>query len=192
MNKTIVRFAILALFNTATLAASVPHIFTAGSPALASEVNANFAALVTAVTTLETKVAALEAKVGPHTTASLAGTYDYFEVRIDVDNLSATLNAIAGAGVSGTVVLNANGTGQANTSESYRQLTFNAVVTGDNTVQVGFNNIPATTSQAITWSFANGVVTISGGNNFVVVGQLLMQSMVNFEGQNGIAILARR
>lgn len=192
INKTIARFVIFALFSTTALAASVPFTFTSGDPARASEVNANFAALVTAVTALEAQVAALEAKVNPATMADLAGTYSYLEVRIDVDGLSATSNSIAGAGVSGTVVLNADGTGQANLSESYRQLTFNEVLTGDQTVTVGFLNTPGTTNTAITWSLSGGVVTISGGGTFIVVGQLLVQSIVNFEGQNGLTILARR
>jgi len=189
MNKNILRFVILPLFaaafGTAALAASVPHTFVPGTTASAAEVNANFAALVAAVTALETKVA-------PQTMESLAGTYDYFEVKIDVDNLSGTSKSIAGGATSGTVVLNANGTGQIDLSHSYRQLTFNAVVTGDNTVQLGFFNTPGADSGPITWSFANGVVTIPGGGDFVVVGQLLMQSMKNEEGQNGISILARR
>ncbi|MBI5506084.1 MAG: hypothetical protein HY899_14910 [Deltaproteobacteria bacterium] len=189
MNRNIVRFAALSLlgaaFSTTALAASVPHTFVAGTTASAAEVNANFAALTAAVT-------ALESKLGPQTMESLAGTYDYFEVKIDVDNLSATSKSMAGAATSGTVVLNADGTGQVDLSTSYRQLTFNAVVTGDNTVQLAFFNTPETNNDAITWSLANGVVTIPEAGSFVVVGQLLIQSIKNFEGQNGITILARR
>lgn len=183
MNKT-VGFIILSLFNTAALAASVPNTFSAGAIASADEVNANFAALVAAVT-------ALEAKVNPATMADLAGTYNYFEVIIDVDNLSATSNSMAGSATSGTVVLNADGSGTASTSTTYRQQTFNAVTTGDNTVAVDFFNTPSTSNNAISWSLSNGVVTISGGGSFTVVGQLLINSIKNVEGQNGLVILAR-
>ncbi len=189
MNRNIARFVLAPLVATALAAtaqaASVPHTFVTGGIASAAEVNANFAALVDAVT-------ALEAKVGPQTAETLAGTYDYFEIKIDVDSLSASSKSIAGAGTSGTVVLNANGTGQLNLSTSYRQLTFNAVTTGDNTLQNAFFNTPETNNDALTWTFSNGVVTIPEGGSFVAVGQLLIQSIVNEEGQNGIAILARR
>jgi len=189
MNRNIARFVLAPLVATALAAtaqaASVPHTFVAGGVASAAEVNANFAALVAAVT-------ALEAKVAPQSAEDVAGTYDYFEIKIDVDSLSASSKSIAGAGTSGTVVLNANGTGQVNLTTSYRQLTFNAVTTGDNTLQNAFLNTPETNNSAVTWSLTNGVVTIPEGGNFVVVGGLLIQSIVNQEGQNGIAILARR
>lgn len=189
MSKIIVRFVLVSLFSlafgTTALAASVPHTFTSGTTAFASEVNANFAALVSAIN-------ALEAKIGPHTMATLAGTYDYFEFKMDVDNISSTSTNIAGVGVSGTLVLNADGTGQINTSISYRQVTLNEVTTGDLTVQVGFLNPPMTENLAITWSLAGAVVTIPGGGDFAVVGQLLIHSTINFEGQNGLTILARR
>lgn len=185
MNKT-VSFIILSLFNTAALAASVPNTFSAGTIASADEVNANFAALVAAVT-------ALEAKVNPATMADLAGTYSYFEVKIDVDNISATSNSIAGSATSGTVVLNADGSGTVSTSTSYRQQTFNAASNaGDNTVEVDFFNTPTTNNDAISWSLSNGVVTITGGGSYTVVGQLLISSIKNVEGQNGLEILARR
>lgn len=189
MNRNIARI-VLASFLVASLAtgagaASVPHTFVPGGVASADEVNANFAALVAAVT-------ALENKVGPQTMETLAGTYDYFEIRIDVDNLSGTSKSIAGAGTSGTVVLNSNGTGQLNLSTSYRQVTFNAVTNGDATVQLAFFNVPESENGAITWSLAGGVVTVPEGGDFTVVGPLLIKSIVNQEGQNGIAILARR
>lgn len=189
MNRQIIGFTIASVLGTAcgttALAASVPYTFSPGGIASAAEVNANFAALVAAVTALETKV-------GPQTTATLAGTYDYFELRIDVDDLGANSKSIAGTGTVGTVVLNANGTGQVDLSTSYRQLTFNAVTTADKTLVANFLDTPTTDSNAITWSFADGVVTIPSGGTFVVVDRLLIQSVLNQEGQNGIVILARR
>ena len=168
------------------MAASVPHTFTAGTVASAAEVNANFAALVAAVS-------ALEAEVDPQSAESLAGTYDYFEVKIDVDNLSSTSKSIAGAGTSGTLVLDANGTGHANLSGSYRQLSFSAVVNGDDeTVDLNFANTPEIVDADITWSYSNGVVTIPEAGSFVVVGRMLIQSLVDTEGQNGLVILTRR
>ena len=75
--KNLVRFLVLALFSALALAASVPYTFSAGSPAAAAEVNADFAALVSAVTTLEAKVAALEGAAAALTVADVAGTYRY-------------------------------------------------------------------------------------------------------------------
>jgi len=187
MNKNIVCFAILALFSTATLAASVPNTFTAGTTASAAEVNANFAALVAAVT-------ALEDKVSPTTMAALAGTYDVFEVAIDVDNNSTNGNSIAGTATYGTVTLNANGTLQMNISNQYRELAIYAPTgAGDQTVNtsVNFFNSPTTSSGAGTWSLAGGVVTIPGAGNFAVVGQLLMHNTLD-QGKSGVLIFARR
>ena len=72
--KSIVRLIALALFSTLALAASVPYTFSAGAPAVAAEVNANFSALADAITALEAKVAALESG-GKLTAADVAGTY---------------------------------------------------------------------------------------------------------------------
>jgi hypothetical protein len=176
---------VIALADGAT-AASVPHTFTPGTVASASEVNANFAALVEAVS-------ALEAKVDPQTAEALAGTYDYFEVKIDVDDLSSSSKSIAGAGTSGTVVLNADGSGHASLSGSYRQLALSGVDNaGDETVDLNFASIPETVDDDITWSLSNGIVTIDGAGSFAVVGRLLIESVIDSEGQNGIVILARR
>jgi hypothetical protein len=189
MTRNLVRIAAVCMLGTflpiSAPAASVPYTFTPGGLASAAEMNANFAALAAAVT-------ALEDKVDPHTMATLAGTYDYVEVRIDVDNLGATSNSIAGAGTSGTVVLNENGTGHADLSTSYRQLTFNAVTNGDKTLVNSFYNTPSTDNVGLAWSFADGTVSIAGAGSFTVVGRLLIRSIVNEEGHNGILILARR
>jgi hypothetical protein len=169
-------------------AASVPHTFTAGTVASAAEVNANFAALVEAIN-------ALEAKVDPQDAAALAGTYDYFELRIDVDNINASAKSIAGQGTSGTVVLNSDGSGHANLSGQYRQIGFSEVNGADQdaTVEVNFGSTPESVDEDISWSYTNGVVTVAdSGESFAVVGRLLIRGMVNDEGQSGIIILTRR
>lgn len=102
--------AAVLLFATGVAhAASVPNTFTAGSPARASEVNANFAALVTAVTTLENKVAALEAANGPLTTADVVGSYRLLGITSEAGGSEATRRIMAGAaGLEGTITFNAN------------------------------------------------------------------------------------
>lgn len=206
MNKTVMRFAILSLFSTAALAASVPHTFTAGDLARAQDMNANFTALTTAVTALEAKVAALEAKVGPHTMASLAGTYDVYEVAVDVDNLTLTSTGIAGSVASGTVVLDASGTGEFNTTKTYRQVAVNREAVADVALSTDNVNITTTrtiqsttsqvnvssegTSGSFTWSYSSGVLTIDN-RGFAVAGQLLLGTLTG-EGQTGIQIFVRR
>lgn len=109
---------IIFAFSTTVLAATVPNTFTAGSPAKASEVNANFAALVSAVTalegkvaTLETKVAALESVNSPLTAADVAGTYRLLALRTDNGSKEADKRfKSAAATTDGTLTLNANGT----------------------------------------------------------------------------------
>jgi hypothetical protein len=51
--------AIIASSGMFALAATVPNTFSSGSPAVAADVNANFAALTAAVTALETKLASV-------------------------------------------------------------------------------------------------------------------------------------
>jgi hypothetical protein len=194
--KNVFRLLALSLLSSAALAASVPNTFTAGDTARASDMNANFAAVVTALNTLEAKVAALEAVVGPQTMASLAGTYDLFDVAVDVDSAGAGQATIAGLAVYGTVVFNANGTGSNSSNTQYRQVALaTSTVDANNTnttVQVSSN--PWTNSDPFSWSFANGVVTVTtpaGNASFRVVGQLLIGNILN-EGQSGISIAARR
>lgn len=77
-------------------------------------------------------------------------------------------------------------------SHSYRQLTFNAVIKGEKTLQNPFFGTPSAESVDITWSLADGSVTIPQAGSFRVVGTLLVDGIVNKEGHNGITILARR
>ncbi len=196
----------LAVFSAvgSSALAAVPFTFTNGQPANATEVNTNFNALVQAIDALTARVDALESS----TTASLAGTYDYFEVKVDVDNTMANSYSIAGGGASGTVVLNGNGTGSVNLTNQYRQLTFNEQsllvgnVTNNGSVSVHSTDVaqfdtPETTNQSITWTHSNGVVTVTtldGNSSFVVAGKVLIQgiSSTDGEGHNGIALLVRR
>ena len=173
----------------------VPHTFTDGTPALAEEVNANFGALVSALDALTARVNALEST----TTASLAGTYDYFEIGVDVDQNSSSGFSIAGSGTTGTVVLNANGTGTISLNSQYRQLTFNEQnVQIENvnvlSTDVAHFNTPETINNSITWSHSAGVLTIATGDgdaNFVVAGRILVESIAS-EGQNGVTLMVRR
>jgi len=143
MNKNIFRFAILSLFSTAALAASVPNTFTAGTTASAAEVNANFAALVTAVTALETKVAALESVNTPLTAADVAGTYQVLGIASTTGSLAATRNvASASEADEGTFTFNVNGTFAGVVSNKSNQFT----AQGQNCVDSATSTDPATQS----------------------------------------------
>ena len=173
----------------------VPHTFTDGTPARAEEVNANFDALVSTLAALTARVDALESA----TTASLAGTYNYFEVKVDVDQNGSNSFSIAGGSASGTVVLNANGTGTISLNSQYRQLTFNEQAVQIENVNVlstdvAHFNTPETINNSITWSHSAGVLSIATGEgnaNFVVAGRILVES-ISSEGQNGVTLMVRR
>jgi hypothetical protein len=193
------RFVALSLVSGAALAASVPHTFTSGTPAVASEVNDNFSALVAAVTSLEARLTALETTGVPAPTmASVAGTYDVFEVSVDVDDLGTNGGnhgfGVAGSGSSGTIVFNSDGSGQINITKQYRQLNLSAYEAGGfHYAGVQLNDAPETNTGAMTWTFSNGVVT-AGDTSFVVAGPVLIGRILSTDGQghNGIIILVRR
>jgi hypothetical protein len=194
----------LALAVVSSAAADGPYTCVNGQPADADHVNANFDALVTALDELTARVDALEAS----TSESLAGTYVYFEVTTDVDDLGANSYGIAGGGAFGTVVLNSDGTGSVDITSQYRQLTFwhQSLLVGnvDNTGSVGIestdvnrNDSPETIDTSVTWSLSDGVLTVSTGDGdigFAVAGRILVSSIssTDGEGHNGIALLVRR
>ncbi|HEY8154201.1 MAG TPA: hypothetical protein VII72_08755 [Myxococcota bacterium] len=203
LSRTLVALVVWMAVASSALAA-VPYTFANGQPADATQVNANFNALVTAIDALNDRVAALESS----TPASLVGTYDYFEVKTDVDSLGANSYGIAGGGSSGTVVLNADGTGSINVTSQYRQLVFSdqSLLVGDvgnggsvsiHSTDVGQNNSPETVSLSMTWALSNGILTVTTGDgdtSFAVAGKILVHgiSSTDGEGHNGIALLVRR
>lgn len=90
---------------------TVPHTFTAGAPARASEVNANFAALATAIDAVIARVAALESPT--LTMAAVAGTYRFASLELGISAFAGT-NAqgylqVSPVRSSGTITLTASG-----------------------------------------------------------------------------------
>jgi hypothetical protein len=67
--------------GTALAQTTVPHTFTSGTQARASEVNANFQALATAIDNLSARVGKLE---GGTTDADVVGTYSWRALQIGV------------------------------------------------------------------------------------------------------------
>ena len=130
--KSIVRLIALALFSTLALAASVPYTFSAGAPAVAAEVNANFSALANAITALEAKVAALESG-GTLTAADVAGTYRRISMSsktVGGDNTSLEFGSASGV-TEADVVISPGGT--FTISGTAKQAEFNAKTTQCNT-----------------------------------------------------------
>lgn len=211
MRYSYIGFLLLLLSSAVFAETTVPYTFVSGTAAKASEVNANFAALVTAINNLETRVTTLEASVAPVTAASLAGTYDVYEVTTDVDDLGTSVSVLgvpnyvhhygmAGSAASGTAVFNADGTGQMNQTKQYRQLQFHEQFTLIGGVQelyradVSLADSPEIVNAPFSWTFSNGVVT-AGDINFVVASRRLLIGRVlstDGQGHNGITILVHR
>lgn len=59
LKKTLIASALLLAIGSEAQAVELPHTFQAGSSAVAAEVNANFSALATAITTLQEEIATL-------------------------------------------------------------------------------------------------------------------------------------
>ena len=116
--KNILRFAVLGSFSALALAASVPFTFTAGAPAVAAEVNANFTALANAITTLEAKVASLEG-ANALTAADVAGTYRLLAISSKATSSSADLTFGAGSQRANSIlVISTDGTFTFNSEEA--------------------------------------------------------------------------
>lgn len=144
----------LFLGATAHAQVTVPNTFQPASPAKASEVNANFTALATAINALTARVAKLEGTV---VSADLVGTYALSGLGIETNN-----NHTAHYAFQGTVTLNSGGAVSFNVTQTGHQTNFSTPFT-----DVVFPN-GGTSSGTTTWTYANGVVTIVGFNSFNV------------------------
>jgi len=107
----------LIVFSTATVAATaVPYSFTAGTAAKASEVNADFQAMATAIDTLATRVAKLEGQI---TASDLVGTYvsDSFSVRLNINGGTGGVTDVRVYKATLTLVADGTGTITSNTEK---------------------------------------------------------------------------
>jgi len=127
------------LVSSVSVFAAVPFTFTNGTPANASEINADFSYLVAQIAALQAQVTALQS--GP-TMASLAGTYNITEMTTRVDNSMAPTSFSMQSEVgTGTVTFNADGTGSINSTNYSTFLNFSQ---NPVTVMTGLNAIPGT------------------------------------------------
>ena len=175
----------LCVFLSAAVNAqvTVPNTFTAGTPAKASEVNANFQALVTAVNSLTARVGKLEGQV---TAADLAGTYSLHQFQTELGGGVAQRVATYTSNGTATVTLAANGavTISSVTSQGHQLNLPGGTLTAINA------NEPAGNS---TWALVSGRVTLLG-NEFSISdgGRLLIRTSANAaDGTNVLLLLVR-
>lgn len=174
-------FAALFLSGTALAQVSVPNTFTAGAPARAADVNANFQALVTAINGLGARVSKLEGNI---VSSDLVGTYTLKRFQSELGGGASERVAIYTSG--GTVALATDGS-----------------VTLSGITELGHQlNLPSGTLTAInrpqpagtaTWSYSGGTVT-AFGQSFAVAngGRLLIATSVNpADGTNVLLLLTR-
>jgi prophage DNA circulation protein len=100
-------FLILATLSFHPLHAQQLVTFSDGQPARASEVNANFSALLAEIQTLKTQVAALQAQTGG---ASIVGTWDVYNLDGTTFSSSSGGFYMENAGGKGVATFSADGT----------------------------------------------------------------------------------
>lgn len=184
MMKKALGLGLIAAGIAAAYAVTVPHTFVAGDPARAADVNANFAALATAVTALEDRVTAIEDNTV--TVADLAGTYRIQTVGIDV-NEGTNSHQVGGISFTGTVTLDASGSFTATGSDDSTQASTSSNPAGTahaHTIPGGGGTDTATISSPIsnvlvsvqrntdgggtdsgTWTLSNGQVTATSSSD---------------------------
>ena len=195
--------------NRIAIVASLTALLATPFPA-AAQTNAQ---LKLALQRLSARVAALEnTATGSPTTTSVAGTYDMISAGIDIDTLTPNTSFnIAGTNDSGTLVLNANGTGSFSGTFNYRQITFyesnrdvrnssdNGSVGVKETDVSSFTNSDPESS-TFTWEVSGGQVVLhfpADGDDEaedvpLLVADRLLFRLENDEGQSGLTIAVRR
>lgn len=145
---------LFCIFSSSALAqTTVPHTFTSGSAARASEVNENFQALATAINNLTTRVNKLE---GQLVAGDLAGTYSNFVFGVLATPQPSNSARVESYNSRGTLILSANGTFSMSGTINGYSLTWN--MTGG-TVSGQTEAIPDNRSG--TWSLSGNTLTLS-------------------------------
>jgi len=198
---------LICLVSGRVVLAEVPYTCAPDQPAYAEQVNANFSTLVTQIEQLQAQIADMQSLVDTPTIESIPGTYDYVELSVQAQQNGTNNYGVGGSSGTGVVVLNADGTGSVNSSDSNRMLNFNTqtknVRRGDDTccetvnstsVQPGGDS--SSDSGTFTWSYSNNILTVNsdqvmtfypaGGRIFVNRGYDAT------EGRNSLLIVVRR
>ncbi|HLB30385.1 MAG TPA: hypothetical protein VJN91_02560 [Gammaproteobacteria bacterium] len=183
------------------------YTFTPGTAANAEQVNANFSTLVTQIEQLQAQIAAMQSLVDTPTIESIPGTYDFVELSVQVQENGLNNYGVGGSSGTGVVVLNANGTGTVNSSDSNRMLNFftqtKNVRTGSdtccesvNSTSVNLGGDSSSDSGTFTWSYSGNVLTVTSDEvmNFIPAGGRIFvhRGYDASEGRNSILIVVRR
>jgi hypothetical protein len=185
---------LLCIFSVAALAqTTVPYTFTAGTTAQASQVNADFSALATAIDNLTSRVSKLE---GQLTAADMVGTYAITGLSVTVSSQAQVTNN----SVQGTLNLNANGTYSLSISGGIA-FSLNWIFVGSNPVQSAsapYQTItPPLYNESGTWSLSGNTLSLNpsgGGGGSVVVtagGRLFVTSSATSPGTTTLNIFIR-
>jgi len=138
MKKQLVLFSALTLASSFTFAQGVPNVFSAGQPARAADVNANFQSVVELIDATIADIATNEANIAANASAIAA---------IDLSGIQANANAIAAIDTSG-IQANANAIAAIDTSGI--QANANAIAAIDTSgIQVNADAIAAIDTNGI-------------------------------------------
>ena len=145
--------SVLASALPASAQTTVPYSFSAGSPAKAGEVNANFQALATAINALSTRLDKAEGKL---TAADLVGTYRFQSLQPEI----GTGPYVAFAVFDGTLTVKADGTYSLQFSSKGLQLDIQGG--NGNPLTGAVKSMSGSGVDGGSWSLSGTVVTLDG------------------------------
>jgi hypothetical protein len=154
MRYSFVALLLLLLSSAGLAQTTVPFAFAAGTTAKASEVNADFQALATAIDNLASRVSKLE---GTLSVGDVAGTYNIVAMGLEVNAPSTTNSSVIHATSSGNVTLDANGTFSWSQSLTDAKLSISLGAPGS-TAATTFSS---TETHSGTWSLSGKILTLS-------------------------------
>lgn len=200
MKKVILTGLTAVMMSSAAMAAEVVEgtdttVFTADSPALASEVNGNFAALIAAINDNSQRLDALESVVGD---GSIAGTYTFIEMAVELAANSGSAQNEAYSEIStykstGSFTLEAGGNFSGTINENRSSLVDALHGVCDDGVfgcrfgfDPDFNNQAPVDSLGGTWTDDGSTVTLTLGPSDTVVLYKAGPKMLVFNGRDTV------
>ncbi|MEE3321670.1 MAG: hypothetical protein VX258_13340 [Pseudomonadota bacterium] len=199
MKKVILTGLTAVMMSSAAMASEVVEgtdttLFAADSPAVASEVNGNFAALIAAINDNSQRLDALEAVVGDGT---VAGTYTFVEMAVELAANSGTAQNEGYSEIStykstGSFTLDGNGDFSGTINENRSSLV--DAVNGDCEGEFGcrfafdpdFNNQAPADSLGGTWVDNGSTVTLNLGPGDTVVLHKAGPKLLVFNGRDTV------
>lgn len=176
MNKSKLALIALLLSFGAAAQVTVPNSFTSGQAASASQVNANFSALVSAINATNARVTKLEGT--DIVAADLVGTYKFSLLHSELND-----NHIAHYVQRGTVTLNAN----LSSSYSVTGQGFQFNPNGNATPSAGAFPGQTTDTGTSSWTYGSSILNIVGMGDFFVTagGKILIRANASGDASSG-------